>query len=45
LTEQLEALPEFVAACGFQNAKAPGFEADDFLAAAAGKEESVVAAS
>ena len=32
-------LPEFVAACGFQNAKAPGFEADDFLAAAAAKEE------
>jgi exodeoxyribonuclease-3 len=37
--EQLEALPEFVAACGFLNAKAPGFEADDFLAAAAAKEE------
>ena len=37
--EQLEVLPEFVAACGFQNAKAPGFEADDFLAAAAAKEE------
>jgi DNA polymerase-1 len=37
--EQLEALPEFVAACGFQNAKAPGYEADDFLAAAAAKEE------
>jgi DNA polymerase I len=28
-----------VTACGFQNAKAPGFEADDFLAAAAAKEE------
>ncbi|MGH6831856.1 MAG: 5'-3' exonuclease [Methyloceanibacter sp.] len=39
LLEQLEMLPEFVAACGFQNAKAPGFEADDFLAAAAAKEE------
>ena len=39
LLEQLDALPEFVAACGFQNAKAPGFEADDFLAAAAAKEE------
>jgi DNA polymerase-1 len=26
-------------ACGFQNAKAAGFEADDFLAAAAPKEE------
>ena len=39
LLEQLEMLPEFVAACGFQNTKAPGFEADDFLAAAAAKEE------
>jgi DNA polymerase-1 len=39
LLEQLEVIPEFVAACGFQNAKAPGFEADDFLAAAAAKEE------
>jgi exodeoxyribonuclease III len=39
LLEQLEVLPEFVAACGFQNAKAAGFEADDFLAAAAAKEE------
>jgi DNA polymerase-1 len=28
-----------VTACGFQNAKAPGFEADDFLAAAAAAEE------
>jgi 5'-3' exonuclease len=37
--EQLKVLPEFVAACGFQNAKAAGFEADDFLAAAAAKEE------
>jgi DNA polymerase-1 len=35
LVEQLEALPEFVAACGFANAEAPGYEADDFLAAAA----------
>jgi len=34
LVEQLEALPEFVAACGFANAKAAGYEADDFLAAA-----------
>jgi 5'-3' exonuclease len=33
LLDQLEVLPEFVAACGFQNAKAPGYEADDFLAA------------
>ena len=39
LLEQLEVLPEFVTACGFQNAKAQGFEADDFLAAAAAKEE------
>ncbi len=39
LLEQLEVLPEFVAACGFQNAKSAGFEADDFLAAAAAKEE------
>jgi 5'-3' exonuclease len=39
LLEQLQVLPEFVAACGFQNAKAPGFEADDFLAAAAAAEE------
>lgn len=37
--EQLEALPEFVAACGFQNAKGAGYEADDFLASAAAKEE------
>jgi DNA polymerase I len=39
LIEQLNALPEFVAACGFANAKAPGFEADDFLAAAVAAEE------
>ena len=39
LIEQLHVLPEFVAACGFQNAKASGFEADDFLAAAAAAEE------
>ncbi|ODS02603.1 hypothetical protein AUC71_01485 [Methyloceanibacter marginalis] len=39
ILEQLEVLPEFVAACGFQNAKAAGYEADDFLAAAAEKEE------
>ena len=37
--EQLNLLPEFVAACGFANAKAPGFEADDFLAAAVAAEE------
>jgi DNA polymerase I len=39
LIEQLNLLPEFVAACGFANAKAPGFEADDFLAAAVAAEE------
>jgi 5'-3' exonuclease-like protein len=39
LLEQLRVMPEFVVACGFQNAKAPGFEADDFLAAAAAAEE------
>jgi exodeoxyribonuclease III len=39
LLEQLEVLPEFVAACGFKNAKGPGYEADDFLAAAVAAEE------
>jgi DNA polymerase I len=39
LLDQLETLPEFVSACGFANAKAAGFEADDFLAAAVLKEE------
>src|ERR1700758_651026 len=39
LCEQLEVLPEFVSACGFVSAKAPGFEADDFLAAAVSREE------
>jgi DNA polymerase I len=39
LVEQLDILPEFVAACGFAFAKAPGYEADDFLAAAAAAEE------
>jgi DNA polymerase I len=32
-------LPEFVAACEFATLKAPGFEADDFLAAAVAAEE------
>jgi DNA polymerase-1 len=41
LIEQLNVLPEFVAACGFANTKAPGFEADDFLAAAVAAEERV----
>jgi DNA polymerase-1 len=35
ILEQLEILPEVVRACGFVAAKAPGYEADDFLAAAA----------
>jgi exodeoxyribonuclease III len=39
LVDQLEVLPQFVAACGFANAKAPGYEADDFLAAAVAEEE------
>ena len=39
IVEQLEVLPQFVAACGFANAKAAGYEADDFLAAAAAAEE------
>jgi DNA polymerase-1 len=39
LIDQLALLPELVAACGFANAKAPGYEADDFLAAGAAAEE------
>jgi DNA polymerase I len=39
LVDQLGLLPEFVAACGFANAKVAGYEADDFLAAAAADEE------
>src|ERR1043166_7475835 len=39
LIEQLDVLPEFVAACGFANAKAAGYEADDFIASAAAGEE------
>jgi exodeoxyribonuclease-3 len=39
LVTQLALLPEFVEACGFANAKAAGYEADDFLAAAATAEE------
>jgi DNA polymerase-1 len=39
LIDQLEALPDFVEACGFGNAKAPGYEADDFLAAAVAHEQ------
>jgi 5'-3' exonuclease len=39
LVEQLGILPEMVGACGFIAAKAPGYEADDFLAAATAQEE------
>src|SRR5215467_2808928 len=39
LLDQLAVLPELVTACGFACAKAPGFEADDFLAAAVAREE------
>jgi DNA polymerase-1 len=39
LVEQLALLPQLVSAFGFENAKAPGYEADDFLAAAAATEE------
>ena len=39
LVEQLEILPQFVEACGFACAKAAGYEADDFLAAAVVAEE------
>jgi DNA polymerase-1 len=35
IVEQLAALPELAASFGFACAKAPGYEADDFLAAAA----------
>jgi DNA polymerase I len=35
IVEQLAILPELTAAFGFVTAKAPGYEADDFLAAAA----------
>jgi DNA polymerase-1 len=39
LLEQLPMLPELVSACGFAVAKGAGYEADDFLAAAARAEE------
>jgi DNA polymerase-1 len=39
LVDQLDILPEFVTACGFAVAKAAGYEADDFLAAAVAQEE------
>ncbi len=39
ILEQLELLPELVRAMGFAAAKQPGYEADDFLAAAVADEE------
>ena len=39
LLEQLDLLPALVEEFGFVSAKAPGFEADDFLAAAVAEEE------
>ncbi len=39
IVDQLDVLPEFIAACGFMNGKAGRFEADDFLATAAAAEE------
>src|SRR5213079_1641903 len=39
LLEQLALLPQLVEAFGFAYAKAPGYEADDFLAAAVAAEE------
>ena len=39
LIDQLDVLPQFIAACGFAYAKAPGYEADDFLAAAVAQEQ------
>lgn len=39
LTDQLDRLPALVAALGFRWAKEPGYEADDFLAAAVSAEE------
>jgi DNA polymerase I len=39
LLEQLDLLPELTSALGFAAAKAPGYEADDFLAAAVASED------
>ena len=39
LLDQLDLLPRFVRSCGFAAAKAAGYEADDFLAAAVAAEE------
>jgi DNA polymerase-1 len=41
LLEQLALLPDLCTACGFAIGKAPGYEADDFLAAAVRAEEEV----
>ena len=43
ILRQLDLLPEFVAAFGFASAKAPGYEADDFLAAATRRWKGAVA--
>src|SRR4029077_14986884 len=45
LLEQLDLLPSLVASAGFAVAKEPGYEADDFLAAATSREESAGGAS
>lgn len=37
--EQLAVIPDFVNACGFANVRGAGYEADDFVAAAAAGEE------
>jgi DNA polymerase-1 len=42
LLEQLDLLPELVRAFGFATAKAPGYEADDFLGAAVARGEPTV---
>jgi len=39
IIEQLAVIPDFVTACGFANARGAGYEADDFVAAAAAGEE------
>jgi DNA polymerase-1 len=39
LIDQLDVLPTFAEACGFANAKAAGYEADDFLAAGVAEEK------
>ena len=39
LSSSWTSFPKFVASCGFASAKAPGYEADDFLAAAVAREE------